>query len=146
MGQTWKLRKVRISIPRQRWSGFEPKIDKDYVQGEGNGNPLQCSCLENPRDGVAWWAAFCGVTQSRTRPKWLSSSSSTQTNWLWNHFFHMILSSTSFTDLDQLLSVLWSLTLHNIHGDFNPLVIRPDYFWRTSFCCWLLLIIRKFLL
>ena len=37
--------------------------------GEGNGNPLQCSCLENPRDGEAWWAAVYGVTQSRTRLK-----------------------------------------------------------------------------
>ena len=44
--------------------------------GEGNGNPLQCSCLENPRDGEAWWAAIYGVAQSRTRLKWLSSSSS----------------------------------------------------------------------
>ena len=44
--------------------------------GEGNGNPLQCSCLENPRDGGAWWAAVCGVAQSWTRLKWLSSSSS----------------------------------------------------------------------
>ena len=43
--------------------------------GEGNGNPLQCSCLENPRDGRAWWAAIYGVAQSRTRLKWLSSSS-----------------------------------------------------------------------
>jgi len=43
--------------------------------GEGNGNPLQCSCLENPRDGEAWWAAIYGVAQSRTRLKWLSSSS-----------------------------------------------------------------------
>ena len=34
--------------------------------GEGNGNPLQCSCLENPRDGGAWWAAAYGVAQSRT--------------------------------------------------------------------------------
>ena len=41
--------------------------------GEGNGNPLQCSCLENPRDGGAWWAAVCGVAQSRTRLKPLSS-------------------------------------------------------------------------
>ena len=41
--------------------------------GEGNGNPLQCSCLENPRDGGAWWAAVYGVTQSQTRLKWLSS-------------------------------------------------------------------------
>ena len=43
--------------------------------GEGNGNPLQCSCLENPRDGGAWWAAIYGVTQSGTRLKRLSSSS-----------------------------------------------------------------------
>ena len=42
--------------------------------GEGNGNPLQCSCLENPRDGGAWWAAVYGVTQSQTRLERLSSS------------------------------------------------------------------------
>ena len=42
--------------------------------GEGNGNPLQCSCLENPRDGESWWAAVYGVAQSRTRLKRLSSS------------------------------------------------------------------------
>ena len=41
--------------------------------GEGNGNPLQCSCLENPRDGGAWWPAVSGVAQSRTRLKWLSN-------------------------------------------------------------------------
>ena len=44
--------------------------------GEGNGNPLQCSCLENPRDGGAWWAAVYGVAQSWTRLKRFSSSSS----------------------------------------------------------------------
>ena len=44
--------------------------------GEGNGNPLQCSCLENPRDGGAWWAAVYGVAQSRSRLTLLSSSSS----------------------------------------------------------------------
>ena len=43
--------------------------------GEGNGNPLQCSCLENPRDRGAWWAAVCGVAQSWTRLKRRSSSS-----------------------------------------------------------------------
>ena len=43
--------------------------------GEGNGNPFQCSCLENPRDRGAWWAAVSGFTQSRTRLKRLSSSS-----------------------------------------------------------------------
>ena len=44
--------------------------------GEGNGDPLQCSCLENPRDGGAWWAAVYGVAQSRTQLTRLSSSSS----------------------------------------------------------------------
>ena len=62
--------------------------------GEGNGNPLQCSCLENPGDGGAWWAAVYGVAQSRTRLKRLSSSSSMQfiehwnsppIIWLWVH-------------------------------------------------------------
>jgi len=43
--------------------------------GEGNGNSLQCSCLEDPRDGGAWWAAIYGVAQSQTRLKQLSSSS-----------------------------------------------------------------------
>ena len=44
--------------------------------GEGNGNPLQCSCLENPRDGGSWWAAVYGVAQTWIWLKWLSSSSS----------------------------------------------------------------------
>ena len=52
--------------------------------GEGNGNPLQCSCLENPRDGGAWWTAVCGVTKSRTRVKWLSSSSRLQQYMSWD--------------------------------------------------------------
>ena len=47
-----------------------------FSLGEGNGNPLQCSCLENPRDGGAWWAAVYGVAPSHTRLKRLSSSSS----------------------------------------------------------------------
>ena len=46
--------------------------------GEGNGNPFQCSCLENPKDRGAWWAAVSGVAQSRTQLKRLSSSSSSK--------------------------------------------------------------------
>jgi hypothetical protein len=51
--------------------------------GEGNGNSLQCSCLENPRDGGAWWAAVCGVTQSRTQLSSSSSSSKQLNMWVW---------------------------------------------------------------
>ena len=70
--------------PGRLQSMGSPRVRHDWVTslslftlciGEGNGNPLLCSCLENPRDGGAWWAAVYGVTQSRTRLKWLSSSS-----------------------------------------------------------------------
>ena len=47
-----------------RTPGFDPWVSK--IPGGGNGNPLQCSCLENPRDGRTWWAAIYGVIQSRT--------------------------------------------------------------------------------
>ena len=75
--------------------------------GEGNGNPLQYSCLENPRGRRAWWAAVYGVTQSRTRLKWLSSSSS------------------------HILNVVYGLTL-----SVMLTLIRPAYTllsWKTNF-------------
>ena len=55
--------------------------------GEGNGNPLQCSCLESPRDGGAWWAAVYEVAQSQTRLKRLSSSSSIMLVWVYMYKF-----------------------------------------------------------
>ena len=58
--------------------------------GEGNGNPLQCSCLENPRDGGACWAAVSGVAQSRTWLKRLSSSSSSSLYLLFDFFIFKI--------------------------------------------------------
>ena len=66
---------------------------------EGNGNPLQCSCLENPRNSGAWWAAVYGVTQSQTRLKRLSGSSmSIESVMLSNHliFCHPLLLLQSF--------------------------------------------------
>ena len=63
--------------------------------GEGNGNPLQCSCLENPRDGGAWWAAVYGVAQSWTWLMRLSSSSS---------------SSRCNTTISNQISISWSNT------------------------------------
>ena len=57
--------------------------------GEGNGNPLQCSCLENLRDRGAWWAAVSGVAQSWTRLKQLSSSSSSSST-IWNALSHLL--------------------------------------------------------
>jgi len=69
---------AKIKIIAENESEKKSKRNNEGVyscSGEGNGNPLQCSCLENPRDRGAWWAAS-GVTQSRTRLKQLSSSSS----------------------------------------------------------------------
>ena len=60
--------------------------------GEGNGNPLQCSCLENPRDGRAWWAAVYGVPQSWTRLKRLSSNFVDD----FSRFFYYIVSGNFF--------------------------------------------------
>ena len=56
------------SLSRTRLSDFTFTFHFSCI-GEGNGIPLQCSCLENPRDGGAWWAAIYGVTQSQTRLK-----------------------------------------------------------------------------
>ena len=107
--------------------------------GEGNGNPLQCSCLENSRDGGAWWAAIYGVAQSRTRLKRPSSSSSSssmvdvnkiffQGFFLWSH-------QSTTADLmtlvdqqgykDQARTALWT--------PFKPLILRTsnlkNYLW-----------------
>ena len=71
--------------------------------GEGNGNPLQCSCLENPRDGGAWWAAICGVAQSRTWLKRLSSSSKLTTLCQFLVYSKMVVIHMSVSVLFQIL-------------------------------------------
>ena len=94
--------------------------------GEGNGTPLQCSCLENPRDGGAWWAAIYGVTQSRTRLKWLSSSRPWRVEWrvellsllcpflsfflllLLTMRFHIIDKDVHSSDCDFRLPAVWA--------------------------------------
>ena len=85
-GKSNGWRSLEGCSPWDRWgSDTTERLHFDFSLsyiGEGNGNPLQCSCLENPRDGGAWWAAVYGVTQNRTRLKWLSSSSSSSSSYL----------------------------------------------------------------
>ena len=86
--------------------------------GEGNGNPLQCSCLENPRDGGAWWAAVCGVAQSRTRLKRLSSSRSSRVQ-----------------SLGQVFHTGNSFTSHENSGSY--IIIPILEIWDSKKCKWL---------
>ena len=72
------LKNERMISVRFQDKPFNITVIQAYAPGEGNGNPLQCSCLENPRDGGAWWPAVSGVAQSQTRLKRLSSSSSSK--------------------------------------------------------------------
>ena len=79
-GKSYRWRSLVGCSPWGRWgSDTTERLHFHFSLsciGEGNGNPLQCSCLENPRDRGTWWAANYGVSQSLTRLKWLSSSSS----------------------------------------------------------------------
>ena len=78
--------------------------------GEGNGNPLQCSSLENPRDGGAWWAAVYGVTPSQTRLKQLSSSSSSSLV-----CFKVCFSTALGMSIAFLLTIVNTLTITSPH-------------------------------
>ena len=81
-GKSYGWRSLVGCSPRGHWgSDMTERLHFHFSLsciGEGNGTPLQCSCLENPRDRGAWWAAVSGVAQSQTRLKRLSSSSSSK--------------------------------------------------------------------
>ena len=84
LGKSYGRRSLEGCSPWGRWGSDTTEWLHFHFSlsciGEGNGNPLQCSCLENPRDRGAGWAVVYGVAQSRTRLKWLSSSSSSILN------------------------------------------------------------------
>ena len=107
--------------------------------GEGNGNPLQCSCLENPRDGGAWWAAVYGIAQSRTRLKRLKRSDCfflRKTLWEtnWKHLSYRMFQSFTHPSI-FLLFVYFFISLNNITEDLvlpEPSRIRRGKLW-TNF-------------
>ena len=103
--------------------------------GEGNGNPLQCSCLENPRDGWAWWAAVYGVAQRRTRLKRLSSK---KTKDLYSENCKMLMKGTKWHKRLERYSMFsdWKnrycknkyTTQGNVHIQCNPYQITSGIF------------------
>ena len=87
--------------------------------GEGNGNPLQCSCLENPRDGRAWWAAIYGVTQSRTQLMWLSSRQASLS-------FHVLCLLVFFSKEGAIIPFIsWSSSW------FFFLIVKSNFWWMS---------------
>ena len=98
--------------------------------GEGNGNPLQCSCLENPRDRGIWWASVYGVAQSRARLKRLSSSSSSSST-IWEAPILLVI-TISTIQCNQLQSHCYTLgaqtshlTIESLHSFINLYFCHP---------------------
>ena len=84
-----------------------------FMHWEGNGNPLQCSCLENPRDGGAWWAAISGVAQSWTWLKRLSSSS---------YFFRSCHLETARSSLDVSLIIIQNAQIEKCKTELQQII------------------------
>ena len=118
----WKVRKRKTNMVSAFWLSFWLRLYFSALicvkslflikgtPGEGNGNPFQCSCLENPRDGGAWWAAIYGVTQSQTWLKWCSSSSSSRE--AWHAVVYGVAKRSNWTELN-LQNFLWIVETHS---------------------------------
>ena len=132
-----KSRGRRSLVGCSPWGRYEPDTTERLhfhfslsCIGEGNGNPLQCSCLENPRDGGACWAAVYGVAQSRTRLKRLSSSSSSRRAVLKRIYSEASLIEIQYLDCTRGSTILcWSDTDH-IPLSFRTLIKQISYVFR----------------
>ena len=111
LGKSHGQRSLIGCSPWGHWVGQDWATSLSLLSiGEGNGNPLQCSCLENPRDGEAWWTAVYGVPQSRTWLKWLSSSSSSYYQGSFGNFAETLAPFPGLWNIVvfvQLLSRVW---------------------------------------
>jgi len=120
-----------------------------WIVWGGNGNPLQCSCLENPGDGGSWWAAVYGIAQGRTRLKRLSSSSSmlryaSSMPTFWRVFIVnacWILSKVFSASIEMIIwflffsLLMWCITLIDLCILNNPCIpeMNPTLSWCMTF-------------
>ena len=116
--------------------------------GEGNSSPLQCSYLENPRDGGAWWAAVYGVAQSQTRLKWLSSSSSSSVINFSTVASSSFLHSRQFGEYYNFLPCILYLNLYSILFIFVSLsyIFNLLVHWFLLQQCWIYCLIVHWVL
>ena len=118
-------------VPRRWWRG---RRSRGGDEGGGNGNPLQCSCLENPRDRGAWWAAIHGVAQSWTRLTWLSSSSSRRSDGV-SFMYHFRRQWCWTVLLSVMLTWIQVVSAKFLHHDVPlfPFVIKKYRIYRDTF-------------
>ena len=129
MEEPGRLQSMRSLRVRHNWATSLSCI------GEGNGNPLQCSCLENPRDVGAWWAAVYGVAQSWT---WLMRLSSSSSSRCLKPIFHIDpkASNLSFLTIGPNTPLFWQWVLKLVFYSFKTMTeIMTAVYGSSMLCC-----------
>ena len=127
-GKSHGRRSLEGCSPWGRWgSGTTERLhfhSSLWCIWEGNGNPLQCSCLEDPRDEVAWWAAIYGVAQGQTQLKWLSSLAKEWSINTKKYCRAIKIIKTTFIQTQCKWIPTYKKTFHIIHQELHPETIK----------------------
>ena len=127
---------VKVSASNSGDLGSIPGLGRS--PGEGNDNPLQYSCLENPMDWGAWWAAVHGVTKSQTRLSDFTYFTLLYWNWMFQLLENILLWKISYTKKKMIIRISYcpSPSLNSwpilFHLNFHPLPTTTGVFWRKS--------------
>ena len=133
-GKSHGWRSLKGCSPWGRWGSDTTERLHFHVSlsciGEGNANPLQCCCLENPRDRGAWWAAISGVAQSRTRLKWLSSvcKCPKDNHMLKGYWSQLVVPSAASGQFEQWMEWWWWWSILH-RANFYEFILAWMYYW-----------------